>query len=468
MDKQTFFFCGIGGGGMSAIAQVLLHQGHAVRGSDRSCDQGQNADLYARLQTLGVALFPQDGSGVDEQVDVLVVSSAVEATILDVKAALDRGIAIRKRAEVLADLFHRGTGIAVGGTSGKSTVTGMIGHILCEAGRDPTVINGGIMRGQARGLGNAICGDPELLVIEADESDGTIALYNPTLAILTNISLDHKPLDELQPLFRDFCTRATDAAVVNRNCARSMALTQGVRRRVTFGVDCRDADVQVREIDLLPDGVQCAVNGIPCRLRVPGQHNASNAAAAIAACRVLGISAEDGASALADFLGIGRRLEVVGRANGVTVIDDFAHNPDKIAATLATLHAQPGRVLAVFQPHGFGPTKFLKDGLIAAFVEGMAEDDLAILSEIFYAGGTAQRDISSRDLIAEISRAGRRAEYIPNREAIIARLTAEAREGDRIVVMGARDDTLTAFAKAILARLGVHESSGGRSGSSAI
>ena len=456
MDRQTFFFCGIGGSGMSAIAQVLLHQGHAVRGSDRNCDQGQNAELYARLHALGVALFPQDGSGVDEHVDALVVSSAVEETILDVKTALDLGIAIRKRAEVLAELFHRGTGVAVGGTSGKSTVTGMIGHILCKAGRDPTVINGGIMRavGQAWGLGNAICGNPELLVIEADESDGTIALYDPTIAILTNISLDHKPLDELQPLFRDFCMRATDAAVVNRNCARSMASTRDVRRRVTFGVDCRDADVNVRAINLLPDGVQCAINGIPCRLRVPGQHNASNAAAAIAACGALGISAEDGVAALGDFRGISRRLEVVGKARGITAIDDFAHNPDKIAATLATLHAQPGRVLAVFQPHGFGPTKFLKDGLIAAFVEGMTEDDLVILSEIFYAGGTAHRDISSRDLVAEIARSGRRAEYIADREAIIARLTAEARAGDRIVVMGARDDSLTAFAKAILTRIG--------------
>ena len=459
MDRQTFFFCGIGGSGMSAIAQVLLHQGHAVRGSDRNCDQGQNAELYARLHALGVALFPQDGSGVDEQVDALVVSSAVEETILDVKTALDLGIAIRKRAEVLAELFHRGTGVAVGGTSGKSTVTGMIGHILCKAGRDPTVINGGIMRdvGQARGLGNAICGNPELLVIEADESDGTIALYDPTIAILTNISLDHKPLDELQPLFRDFCMRATDAAVVNRNCVWSMASTRDVRRRVTFGVDCRDADVNVREINPLPDGVQCAINGIPCRLRVPGQHNASNAAAAIAACGALGISAEDGAAALGDFRGIGRRLEVVGKARGIIAIDDFAHNPDKIAATLATLHAQPGRVLAVFQPHGFGPTKFLKDGLIAAFVEGMTEDDLVILSEIFYAGGTAHRDISSRDLVAEIARSGRRAEYIADREAIIARLTAEARAGDRIVVMGARDDSLTAFAKAILTRIGQRE-----------
>ena len=214
---------------MSAIAQVLLHQGHAVRGSDRSYDQGQNADLYARLQVLGVALFPQDGSGVDADVDVLVVSSAVEPTILDVQAGLDRGVAIRKRAEVLADLFHRGTGIAVGGTSGKSTVTGMIGHILSRTGRDPTVINGGVMRDavQPPRLGNALCGDAELVVIEADESDGTIALYEPTVSVLTNISLDHKPMAELESLFGTFCTRARDAVVVNRQ----LRAVDGVDRR---------------------------------------------------------------------------------------------------------------------------------------------------------------------------------------------------------------------------------------------
>ncbi len=455
MNKQTFFLCGIGGSGMSAIAQVLLHQGHAVRGSDRSYDQAQNADWYARLRALGVALFPQDGSGVDADVDTLVVSSAVEPTILDVKAGLDLGIAICKRAEVLARLFHRGTGIAVGGTSGKSTVTGMIGHILSKAGRDPTVINGGITRDAAHlpGLGNALCGDPDLLVIEADESDGTLALYEPTISVLTNISLDHKPMDELQRLFRDFCARATDAAVVNRDCARSMALTHGIKPRVTFGVDCPDADVQARAVALLPDRARCVINGRACALRVPGRHNIANAVAAIAACGVLGIREQDGADALGDFPGIGRRLEVVGKAQGVTVIDDFAHNPDKIAASLATLKAQHGRVISVFQPHGFGPTRFLQDGLIAAFVNGMDEEDLVIMSEIFYAGGTAQQDISSGDLIAEISRAGHRAEYIAKREDIVERVVEEARDGDRIVIMGARDDSLTALAKNILAQI---------------
>ena len=334
-------------------------------------------------------------------------------------------------------------------------MTGMIGHILSRAGRDPTVINGGMMRDvvQPPRLGNALCGDAELVVIEADESDGTIALYEPSVSVLTNISLDHKPMAELESLFGAFCARARDAVVVNRLCERSMVLTQGVKRRVTFGVDCEGADVYATDVALLPDGVRCVVNGHSCWLRVPGQHNVANAVAAIAACGVLGISVRDGAEALGDFRGIGRRLEVVGKARGVTVIDDFAHNPDKIAASLATLKAQPGRVLSVFQPHGFGPTRFLMDGLISAFVNGMDVDDLVIMSEIFYAGGTAQKDISSGDLIAQIARAGRRAEYIERREDIVVRLAEEVREGDRVVVMGARDDSLTVFARDILSQI---------------
>ena len=450
---ETFFFSGVGGSGMSAIAQVLLHQGYGVRGSDRSYDQGHNEALYGYLKALGVQLFPQDGSGVTEGVDKLVVSSAVESTIPDVRAGLDHGVEIVKRAEVLAWLFNRGHGIAVGGTSGKSTVTGMIGHILKHVGRDPTVINGGIMRNSVDlpRLGNAICGDPDLPVIEADESDGTIELYDPGVAVLTNISLDHKPMEELEPLFEAFCLRASDGAVVNAQCDRSMVLTESLDNRVTFGIGC--GDVNAEQVKLLADGVQCEVNGVACRLQVPGLHNVANAVAAIAACEVVGVGVADGVAALGGFRGIGRRLEVVGKEKGVTVIDDFAHNPDKIAATLATLKAQPGRVIATFQPHGFGPTRFLKDGLVTAFVDGVDDDDLVILSEIFYAGATAQKDISSGELVKEIVQGGRKAEYIAKRDDIVGRIIDEVREGDRVVVMGARDDSLTDFAREIFEQI---------------
>lgn len=450
-QAKTFFFCGIGGSGMSAIAEVLLHQGYGVCGSDRSRDRGQNPELYARLSALGAQLYAQDGSGIADA-DTLVVSSAVEPSIPDVQVALSRNMPILKRAEVLAWLFNQGAGIAVGGTSGKTTVTGMIGHILVCAGRNPTVINGGAML--SAGQANAICGDPRLPVVEADESDGTIVLYDPTVAVLTNISLDHKPLEELETLFGDFCARAKDAAVVNLDCAHSAALTKRMHRRVAFGVENPGADVNATDVALLPDGVRFSVGGAPCRLQVPGRHNAANAAAAIAAVGAVGVDVTEATAALGSFLGIGRRLQVVGEAGGVVVIDDFAHNPDKIAASLAALKAQPGRLLVVFQPHGYGPTRFLKAGLIASFAQGLGTADWVVMPEIFYAGGTAQKDISSRDLTDGIAALGRQAVFVPLRSEIVEWLAREVRSGDRVVVMGARDDTLTAFAREILARVG--------------
>ena len=440
---------------MSAIAQVLLHSGYTVRGSDRSYDQGKNAQLYQNLTQLGVKLYPQDGSGMDKSVDTLVVSSAVEPNIPDVKAALDLDLPIQKRAEILAWLFNQGEGIAVGGTSGKTTVTGMIGHILYQTKRNPTVINGGIMLNAVAPphLGNAMCGDPTLPVVEADESDGTIALYDPKVAVLTNISLDHKPMEELEKLFGDFCNRAKDAAIVNLDCKHSADLTHRLHTRITFGLNNPHANIHATHIQLLPDGSAFQANGIACRLYVPGHHNIANALAAMAACEAIGVALGEATNALASFQGIGRRLQVIGQKNGIVVIDDFAHNPDKIAASLAALKAQPGRLLVVFQPHGFAPTRLLKDGLISAFAQGLDEQDQLLMPEIFYAGGTAQKDISSAHLIDAIAQQNRNAQFITTRDAIQAHLVREAQTGDRIVIMGARDDTLTDFARGILACL---------------
>ena len=445
---KTVFFCGIGGSGMSALAQVLWHHGHAVRGSDRSRDQGQNHRLFEQLKARGIALYPQDGSGVDDTVDELVVSAAVEEHIPDVRAALRRKIPVRKRAEVLADLFNRAEGVAVGGTSGKTTVAGMIGHILKRTDRDPTVILGGALLNEPPSLtGNAICGDPGLSVIEADESDGTIVLYEPSISVLTNISQDHKPLEVLFGMFREFVQKARRAAVINMDCESSVAL--GVEG-IGFGVKNNRAQVCAEKIQPLADGVAFEVSGVGFRLMVPGRHNVSNAAAAVAACSLLGVTIRQSADALADFAGIRRRLQVLGTAGGVTVIDDFAHNPDKISATLATLREQPGRLLVMFQPTGFAPTRFLKDGLIAALADGMEKQDLLAMPEIYYAGGTAVRDISSGELIDAICERGIRAAFFQEREEIACWFSEQARPGDRVVIMGARDDTLTDFATGIL------------------
>jgi UDP-N-acetylmuramate--alanine ligase len=293
--------------------------------------------------------------------------------------------------------------------------------------------------------GNAVCGGSSPMVIEADESDGSIALYNPTVGIVTNISLDHKPLDELKNLFGEFCRRS-DTAVSNINCEDS----DNLDAEVSFGIESPAADFNATRVNSSMVGAAFKVNDQRVRLRVPGLHNVSNAAAAIAATGQLGVSVKDAADTLYSFLGIRRRLQLVGERAGIRVIDDFAHNPDKISASLRTLKEQKGRLIVMFQPTGFAPTRFLKDGLIQAFAQGLDTSDLLLMPEIYYAGGTASKDISSSDLVKPIARNGISAEFVSERAEIGRRVVKEARAGDRVVIMGARDDTLTEFARNIL------------------
>ncbi|MHA1539959.1 MAG: UDP-N-acetylmuramate--L-alanine ligase [Alphaproteobacteria bacterium] len=458
IKKQTkYFFCGLGGSGMSAIAQILNHQGFAVAGSDRSFDQGKSLQKFAALQAQGITLSPQDGSGIDKSVDVLVVSSAIEDSIPDVSAAKKQGIKIQKRAEVLAEIFNAADeGIAVGGTSGKSTVTGMIAHILAVLKKDPTVINGAVMLNAIsdKTLGNILCGTGKPCVIEADESDGSIALYRPAVSVLNNITLDHKPLEELRSLFQDFIERASLGAVLNMDCAETRALfTKKDKKILSFGIE-HEADLQAMDLTPRTDGIDFIVQDIPVSLQVAGRYNVLNALAAIAAVKHLGVSLEESATALKTFTGIERRMQTIGTKNGVTVIDDFAHNPDKIAASLAALKEHDGRLWVIFQPHGFAPTKLLKDGLIAAFSDHLDAEDCLIMPEIYYAGGTTTRDISSKDILQAVEASNKRVQFFDRRQEIPLFVSPIARAGDRIVVMGARDDTLTDFAKEILERVG--------------
>lgn len=446
--SETYFFCGIGGSGMSALAQVLQHRGNQVRGSDRTYDQGLNTRLYEALGSQHIVLHAQDGSGVDAAVDVLVVSSAVEETIPDVKKARLLGVPVKKRADILASLFNASRGIAIGGTSGKTTVTGMVGHILEASGASPTVINGGGILNSSLFPGNAICGESELMAIEADESDGSIALYEPAVGVVTNISLDHKPLEELRGLFGEFCGRS-GISIKNLNCLESRHL----QSTVSFGVDSPGADYNATVLRPTSSGARFSLNGQDIQLRVAGVHNVSNAAASVAVADQVGVALGYSADALRSFPGIRRRLQVLGEAGGIRVIDDFAHNPEKIRASLQTLKARPGRIIVMFQPTGFAPTRMLKDGLIDAFADELDESDLLMMPEIYYAGGTASRDISSLDLVDAVMNRGIPARYFPERNEIGLHILKEVGSGDRVVVMGARDDTLTEFAQGILEQI---------------
>lgn len=456
MPHKTYFFCGVGGSGMSPLANIMKARGYGVRGSDRSYDRGQTPEKFENLQRLGIELFPQDGSGVTPDIDALVVSSAVEETIPDVQAALNQGVRIIKRAELLAQLANVSRSLCVGGTSGKTTVTGMIGHILMEAGCDPTVMNGGIMiNAVEKGFlpGNAVTGEGDWFVTETDESDGSIALFNPDIAVLTNLTLDHKSLEELRKLFCQFLQKSKTGCVVNLDDpeSRELIAAHPVKTRMaTFGINNESASLNARIDEEFPHMTCFTVQNIKVNLPVPGHHNVSNALAAMAAALFAGVSLEESAKALASFKGIKRRMNIVGTKNDITVIDDFGHNPDKIAATLSTLRQFAGRVLAVFQPHGFRPTAHMKDELIDSFARHLNRDDVLLMPEIYYAGGTTEKIISSADIIQAIKDKGHEAYFFETRDNIVPFITKEARPGDRIVIMGARDDTLTEFAQDVL------------------
>lgn len=460
-DDKSYFFCGIGGSGMLPLASILRGRGFTVAGSDRALDQGRTADKFDWLRAQGIDLFPQDGSGLTDENQILVASAAVEDTVPDVMASRELGLERMTRPELLASLFNAAPrSIGVAGTSGKSTVTGMIGWILHDCGHDPTVMNGAVMKNfisDDTPFASALVGQGDAFVSEVDESDGSIALYEPDIAILNNVSLDHKSMEELRALFGGFLARA-GLGIVNIDDPETAALAEKVNpdRLLSFGfgdnADIRATGIAERPLSVAFD-VSEGAETCHVELAVPGLHNAANALAAIAAARACEIPLDQAAPSIGRFQGLRRRFEIVGTVGDVSVIDDFGHNPDKIAATLKTLHAFPGRLLIFFQPHGYGPLKQMGQELIACFADNLSEEDHLILCNPVYFGGTTDRSVGSEAIVDGLVQAGQRAERIAAREDCGARLVELAEPGDRIIVMGARDDTLSSFAADVLRQI---------------
>lgn len=462
-DSASYFFCGIGGSGMLPLAMIVQARGNAIEGSDRALDQGRTPEKFDWLRAHGVTLHPQDGSGVTRADQTVIATGAIEETVPDIGAARRAGAAIKTRPELLSELFNAApTSVGVAGTSGKSTITGMIAWILHQTGRAPTVVNGAVMKNFADAdhpFASALIGGHDLFVAEVDESDGSIARYDPTVAVVSNISLDHKSMEELRDLFGGFTARAT-TAVLNLDIPETATLAQTLApgKAITFGLGEEKADLSAHDLQPLPTGMKFRLiegwSEHDVVLNVPGAHNVANALAALGAVKALGVPVGEAVKALETFAGIRRRMEVVGTANEITVIDDFAHNPDKIAATLKTLHAFDGRLLILFQPHGFGPLKLMKTEFIDGFVGLMRPDDVLLMPEPVYYGGTTDRSVGSEDIASGVRAAGRQAEALPTRADCGDRIVEIAKPGDRIIVMGARDDTLSTFAAELLARLG--------------
>ena len=445
-----FHYAGLGGSGMSALAQFQAMMGGRVSGSDRAFDRDERAELRIQLQRLGIEIMPQDGSGVTDDCAALIVSTAVEEKVADFAAARAKNIPIVHRSELLAHFVASYRTVAVSGTSGKSTVTAMIFEILECAGRDPSVITGGDLRLlQARGLpGNAFAGCSDLLVVEADESDGSLVRYAPALGVILNLQRDHKEMEEVAAMFAVLRARSREALVVGED-ENLDALASGALR---FGFGPR-AGIRGVSVELTSSGSSFSVDNVAFALPVPGRHNVANALAAIAAARSVDVPLADMVGPLSCFQGVGRRFQTVGAARGVTVVDDFAHNADKIAAVLATAKLNASRVLAIYQPHGYGPTRFLRRDFVDTFTRELRPGDRLWMLEVFYAGGTARRDFSAADIVEEIAENGVKAEFAPSRAWLATRIAELARAGDMVLVMGARDPSLTDFAREIVAEL---------------
>ncbi|MBJ7526471.1 MAG: UDP-N-acetylmuramate--alanine ligase, partial [Sphingomonadaceae bacterium] len=315
--NKSYFFCGIGGSGMLPLANIVRDAGASVAGSDRALDQGRLGPKFSWLQSLGIDLFPQDGSGLVGGDQILIASAAIEDSVPDIAKAKALGCTRMTRAELLADLFNAAPrSVAVGGTSGKSTVTGMIGWILTDAGRDPTIMNGAVMKNFVADdapFASAHVGQGGVFVSEVDESDGSIALFTPEVAVLNNVSLDHKSLQELRQLFGDFARKAK-VCVWNADDAETAALVapMALAGAISFGFSA-DANFRATDITDLPLGSRFTLHAMgeayPVTLIVPGRHNIANALAAIAASVALGVSVAQAVRSVESFSGLARRFD---------------------------------------------------------------------------------------------------------------------------------------------------------------
>jgi len=447
---RSVHFTGIFGSGMSALAQYLRFQGIAVSGSDRFHGSEDTFSIRRSLEGLGCTIAPQDGSGIGGDTDVVCVSTAIEDSNPDIAAARSRGILIVHRSDLLAAIIATKRTIAVAGTSGKSTVTAMIFEFLTACGQSPSLLSGaGLRRLEQQGLiGNAYSGGSDLLVVEADESDGTLVKYRPEAAVFLNVSRDHKCTDETAKLF-EMLAANTPWTASNADDPILASLPASMR----FGRNSSGSWRPDRE-ELLPASVKLFRNGVEYHLPLPGGHNRENLCAALCVCEHFGCEPSTLADAVRMYEGVARRFSVTTTKRNILVVDDFAHNPAKIAAAVRASRGLSRRILAVYQPHGFGPTRFLKDEYIATFRTAFQQQDSLYLLPVYYAGGTAQKDISSEDIIQGLGPVAFHAEALKDRDELMARLQTDAGPGDCVLIMGARDTSLPALVMKIVEMFG--------------
>jgi UDP-N-acetylmuramate--alanine ligase len=445
-------FSGIAGAGMNPLARLMAAWGRSVQGSDRSFDRGEQTALRETLTAAGIRILPQDGSAIVPGIGRCVHSAAVEDATPEMIAATRLGIPRVPRPALLAEVINAADpGVAVAGTAGKSTITGMIAWCLRRLGHPATILGGAALAGE--GTQGAFAAGPPggLAVAEACESDGTLVGYRPSLGIIHNITRDHGELPEIRAQFARFAGQCR-RLLVNAACSESVAIAANHPHAVRYGLG-GPADLPLEAIAAGPDRARgilgMAGTAVDLDLPQPGLHTLENAAAALAAIRALGGDLQAAAAALATFPGVHRRFEVVATtATGIRVVDDYAHNGDKIRAAIAAAQAGCDRLVAVFQPHGFGPARFLRPELRTLLPAVLRPQDRFCYAPIYFAGGTVARDLTSADLAADLPTALACAAP-PDHPGVLAWIADQAHPGDTVLIMGARDPALPRLARAV-------------------
>jgi UDP-N-acetylmuramate--alanine ligase len=445
-------FVGIGGIGMSGIAEVLLNLGYKVSGSDL-----RESDTTERLRALGGEIMIGHRPANVGSPHVVVISSAVKSDNVEVAAAREKQVPVIPRAEMLAELMRLKYGVAIAGAHGKTTTTSMVATVLAAGGIDPTVVIGG----KLNSLGsNAKLGQGEFLVAEADESDGSFLRLSPTVAVVTNIDAEHldhyRDIDEIKEAFLAFINKVPfyGVAILCLDEKHIQSLIPRVHKRyLTYGMSSQ-ADYHALDATLLPLGSRFRVANHSgdlgwFELSVPGLHNVSNSLAAIAVARELEVDIEVIRKALKEFSGVHRRFEVKGEARGVLVVDDYGHHPTEVRATLAAAKASSGRrTVCVFQPHRYTRTKHLLEEFFTAFNEA----DRVIIMDIYAAGEQPIPGITGRAVYEGIKRYGHKdAVYLSGRDEVVGHLLSSLREGDLLLTLGAGD--VWKVGEAVLERL---------------
>lgn len=448
-DFKNVFFIGVAGVGMSAIAQYLAGIGKNVTGSDRYFKEGEYNETKQKLEAEGIRCFFQNGEGITTDTDLVVVSTAIEDTVFEVQKAKELNIPIIKRSELLALIAKSKKTIAVGGTSGKSTTSAMLFDILEKANMQPSIISGaGLVSIIKTGkIGNAKVGKGDWLVIEADESDGSIVQYHPEIGLLLNIDKDHQEIDELMSIFTTFKNNSQHF-IVNQSNALAKQLSQDIN--TDFSVDPLSGAGYIAT-GFAQEGfnIRYSVGNCQFSMNTIGKHNMENALAATAVASQIGVDLQTCSAALKDYEGIYRRAQVLGNKNGIWVIDDYAHNPVKCAAAIASCQPVAGKVVAWFQPHGYGPTRFLRNDFVKEIAAVLRPQDEIWMSEIFYAGGTAVKDISANDLITDIRALGKQAYFVEDRNKFLEKARPNLSGNAVLLLMGARDPSLETFSKQV-------------------